>query len=369
MNRFRNFLITSGLGVFIVVASPLPSGALTINVTYDSSVTNIGTLAQVQTAFGAAAETIQNLYTNSSTVNVTVYSANAGPFGDIDLGESSFSYYTGFNYADVTNALSLARTTGADSNSVASLPASDPTGGGQTWGIPSSEAKALSISGVNPNDPSQDGSVGFATNVNYTFDPNNRTVAGKFDFIGVAEHELTEIMGRSTLIPNGNGYFPYDLFRFTNNGARSFDPNANNAYFSVDDGATALKYFYTNVNLADIQDWLSSTPPDAFDAFVPPGSELILSSGDLTAVDILGYNLNYKPPRLTGATLGNGTFQLNFTNTPGTAYTVLASTNFSLSVSNWTVLGTTTEGVAGQFQFTDLQATTNKLRFYRVRLN
>jgi hypothetical protein len=369
MNQFRNFLITSGLGVFIVVASPLPSRALTINVTYDSSVTNIGTLAQVQAAFGAAAQTIQNLYTNSSTVNVTVYSANAGPFGDIDLGESMFSYYTGFNYADVTNALFLARTTGADSNSVASLPATDPTGGGQTWGIPSPEAKALSISGVNPNDPTQDGSVGFATNVNYTFDPNNRAVAGKFDFIGVAEHELTEIMGRSTLIPNGSGYFPYDLFRFTNNGARSFDPNANNAYFSVDDGATALKYFYTNVNLADIQDWLSSTPPDAFDAFVPPGSELILSSADLTAVDVLGYNLNYKPPHLTGATMGMGTFQLNFTNTPGTAYTVLASTNLSLSVSNWTVLGTTTEGAAGQFQFTDPQATTNKLRFYRVRLN
>jgi hypothetical protein len=129
-----------------------------------------------------------------------------------------------------------------------------------------------------------------------------------------------------------------------------------------------LKFFNPNDG-GDIQDWVSSTPPDALDAFVSSGNELTLSAADLTSVDILGYKLNYLPPRLTGAMLDDGTFQLNFTNTPGTAYTVLASTNLSLSVSNWPTLGTTTEGVAGQFQFTDSQATTNTVRFYRVRLN
>jgi hypothetical protein len=220
---------------------------------------------------------------------------------------------------------------------------------------------------VNPNDPSNDGAVGFATNVNYTFDPNNRAVSGKFDFIGVAEHELSEVMGRSTLGLNG-GYFPYDLFRFITNDTRSFDPNATDVYFSVDNGVTALQFFNSDPG-GDLQDWASSTPPDSFDAFVPSGHELILSAADLTAVDVIGYDLNYQPPRLTGATLGNGSFQINFTNTPGTTYTILASTNLSLSVGNWTVLGTTTEIAAGQFQFTDSQATTNKLRFYRARLN
>jgi len=72
---------------------------------------------------------------------------------------------------------------------------------------------------------------------------------------------------------------------------------------------------------------------------------------------------------VTGATLGNGSFQLNFTNTPGTTYTILATTNLSLSVSNWTNLGTATETAAGQFQFTDTQAAAKPVRFYRVRLN
>ena len=373
MPRQANSMTRIVLLATVALTAEISSRALTINVTYDSSVTNIGTLAQVKTAFGAAAQTIQNLYTNKSTVNITIYSANAGPFKDIDLGESSFSYYPGFTYSDVKKALTVARTTAADTNSVASLPSSDPTGGAQGWGIPSAEAKALESSGaslgVNATGTSQDGSIGFATGTAYTFDPDNRSVPGKFDFIGVAEHELTEIMGRSTiLLDPGKGYFPYDVFRFTSSGVRSFDTNDTGVYFSVNDGVTALKFYNPN-NGGDIQDWASSATADSFDAFISSGVEGTLSAADLTSVDVIGYKLNYKPPRLKGVTLGDGSFQLNFTNMPGTVYTVQATTSLALSVSNWTNLGTTTEMSAGQFQFTDPQAAGTPLRFYRVRLN
>ncbi|HEX3890181.1 MAG TPA: NF038122 family metalloprotease [Verrucomicrobiae bacterium] len=372
MKSSLNKFYRSGVVLFIALLLPLSARAMVINVTYDASVTSIGTLTQVQTAFGAAVQTITNLYTNACTINITVYGPNAGPFTSIGLGESSFFYDNGDSYSVVTNALRLARTTAADSNSVASLPASDPTGS-QNWGIPLAEEKALRSAGasgiiINPNGSEQDGSIGFASGTSYTFDPNNRAVSGKFDFIGVAEHELTEVMGRSTLNLGSSGYFPYDLFRFTTNGVRSFNANDSNVYFSVDNGVTALKFFNPN-NGGDIQDWATSTPHDSFDAFVPSGSELMLSAADLTAVDIIGYQMNYKLPHLTGTNLVNGNFQLNFTNTPGTSYTVLASTNISLSITNWTNLGTTTEGSAGQFQFTDSQAANNQLRFYRVRLN
>jgi hypothetical protein len=46
----------------------------------------------------------------------------------------------------------------------------------------------------------------------------------------------------------------------------------------------------------------------------------------------------------------------------------LAGTNITLSVSNWTNLGTPVESPAGQYQFTDTQAKVNKQRFYRVSL-
>ncbi|MGH7953581.1 MAG: hypothetical protein ACREFE_16925, partial [Limisphaerales bacterium] len=47
--------------------------ALTFNITYDASVTALGNAAQVEGAFADATQVIQTLYTNSSTVNITVY--------------------------------------------------------------------------------------------------------------------------------------------------------------------------------------------------------------------------------------------------------------------------------------------------------
>ena len=65
--------------------------------------------------------------------------------------------------------------------------------------------------------------------------------------------------------------------------------------------------------------------------------------------------------------LGNGAFQFNFTNQPGASFTVLTSTNVTLPLSNWTVLGSPVEGPAGQYQFTDTQATNSRQRFYSVK--
>lgn len=355
------------LAFAVLVLAP-PARAFTINVTYDASVTNLANAAQVEAAFAAAAQTFQSLYTNPATANITVYWGNTGPFsGGIGLGASQTISLGVYTYADVTNALRAARASAADNSSVASLPSSDPTGS-DNWFIPTAEVKGLGLPDLDPNDPTTDGSIGFASNQSYTFDPTNRAVAGKYDFIGVAEHEISEVLGRIYgLNRSGNGYRPYDLFRFTNNAARSFSLTATNVYFSVDNGATHSKSFYTNVS-ADIQDWATSTPPDAFDAFGTLGAMEALSVADVTALDVIGYNLRFiASPRLTGVTLTNGGFRFGFTNTPGAIFTVLAGTNLSLSLNGWIVLGAPTEGPAGQYQFTDLQSATNKQRFYRVR--
>ena len=74
------------------------------------------------------------------------------------------------------------------------------------------------------------------------------------------------------------------------------------------------------------------------------------------------------PPILTGYTiLGNGQFHFGFTNYPGASFTVLATTNPLLPLTNWTVLGTPTDNGSGQYEFTDLAATNGGQRFYRVR--
>ena len=73
------------------------------------------------------------------------------------------------------------------------------------------------------------------------------------------------------------------------------------------------------------------------------------------------------PPVLTGlSSLGSGAFQFGFTNAPGASFTVYASTNLALPLNTWSNLGPVVESPAGQFQFTDPQATNSPQRFYRV---
>ena len=73
------------------------------------------------------------------------------------------------------------------------------------------------------------------------------------------------------------------------------------------------------------------------------------------------------PPTLTGLTpLSNGAFQFSFTNQPGASFRVFTSTNLALPWSNWIWLGAPVENPSGQYQFTDVAATNNQQRFYRV---
>jgi hypothetical protein len=74
-------------------------------------------------------------------------------------------------------------------------------------------------------------------------------------------------------------------------------------------------------------------------------------------------------PLLTGEAITNGTFGFSFTNVSGAGFTVLATTNISLPLSNWSNLGPATETPpgSGHYQFSDPQATNSAQRFYQVR--
>lgn len=72
--------------------------------------------------------------------------------------------------------------------------------------------------------------------------------------------------------------------------------------------------------------------------------------------------IKFKPP----VKLGNGTVQIGFTNAPGLCLSVLASTNLSLTASNWTRVGDALEISAGTYQFTDTSATNSTRKYYRI---
>ena len=78
--------------------------------------------------------------------------------------------------------------------------------------------------------------------------------------------------------------------------------------------------------------------------------------------------LTVTPSQLGGVAYGGGGLHFTFTNATGAGFTVLATTNLALPLTNWTVLvGHPVEGPAGQYQFTDPQVTNNPQRFYILR--
>jgi hypothetical protein len=74
------------------------------------------------------------------------------------------------------------------------------------------------------------------------------------------------------------------------------------------------------------------------------------------------------PPTLSGLQmLGNGVFQFAFTNTPSAAFTVVSTTDLSLPMSSWTVVGAPSNTASGMFQFTSQPTTNDSQLFYGVR--
>jgi hypothetical protein len=292
--RFRR----AALGFAVAVTAMLPVHASPLglvfnnnfNLSGDGSSLNANLSAGEVTQWENAIDYIESVYSSafsdSITINLTI---DAAP-GTSALGESETQLTGAYTYAQIKTALTNDASSAADDTAVANLPASDPTNGADFL-LATAQAKALGL--MNPNSTISDGTVTFGAGWNYTFDPNNRAVPGDFDFIGVAEHEITEVMGRIGLLgENLDGspdYSILDLFGYTSPGHISLAPQVNGAYFSIDGGVTNLKTFNDAINGGDAKDWASGTN-DSFNAFTGSGTLNALSAVDLETMDVIGYN-------------------------------------------------------------------------------
>ncbi|MEI7912035.1 MAG: NF038122 family metalloprotease [Verrucomicrobiota bacterium] len=278
-------LILRACFLWVAFLAPIPSAeALHIIRTDDPSLNDISIISNAnanaaRSAFDYVAAQLEALYSDPVNIRITLKAVA----GTSILGHSQVRANT-WSYTTVRTALISRATTLDDNAAIASLPATAPVGA-TDLAVTTALGKVL---GLVTDDGSTDGTFNFGAGWPYTFDPSNRAVAGSMDFIGVAYHEITEVMDR---IAPALGSPPHliDLYAFSAPGVRSLTQGPN-VWFSIDGGTTLLKQFNPTAS-GDRQDWAISTGGinDAFNAFTGPSVMNPLTTVDLRVMDVIGY--------------------------------------------------------------------------------
>ena len=213
-----------------------------INVSFDPSVTGVnGAPDGFVAAVNYVAKLYGDIFTNNVTINIAV------GFGEVRNASFAGAGASWLPAIDQTATLSfdlLKSALKAHDVPDAWLPAEDPTGGQQNFQIPMAQARALGLTSYMPT-VGVDGYVGFSNTPQlFDYGLSGSTTAGAYDFVGVVEHEFSEVMGRSYFGPSALNS-ALNMYRYTSPGVLALGSTSSTItpYFSTDGGATRLQYF------------------------------------------------------------------------------------------------------------------------------
>ena len=256
-----------------------------IDVTYDQSTGSLP--AGFVTAVNYVVNYYDTLFTSNVTIKIDVgYGEIDGQaLGSNDLGESYAPQYLQESYSSVRAALLAQGAPGAST-----LPANSPLSG--SLYMSQAEAQALGLTSAISTSY-----VGFSSDSNiFSYTPNATPASDQYYFVGVVEHEISEDMGRVSLLNDQPyNYSPIDLFRYSSPGVRDLTTGGagSTAYFSINNGTTNLGTWNNRTSNGDLADWYPEGPApggnDAFNDYSNPGVINTVSSNDITLMEALGW--------------------------------------------------------------------------------
>jgi hypothetical protein len=288
--RFANLLVTGAVTSLVLCA---PAWAnMVITPTFDSNITSDPNSAAIEGAINSAIAVYEADF--SDPINVHIAFQEGG-----GLGASSTSF-DNLSYATYRTELIADAKTADDVTAIATLPTLAqyntlfPSAGGNI-NVKTANLRAV---GINAN-VSMDGTITLNTSLTT---PGSAGTSGTYFLQVVAEHEIDEVLGLGSSLPDiqFGAPSPEDLFRYDSTGARSFTTTATaNAFFSID-GTTDLAQFDNQNDGGDFGDWQSNplpfgVQPKVQDAFATPGADPALSV-ELRALDVIGYDRVIPPP-------------------------------------------------------------------------
>jgi hypothetical protein len=297
---------TIALAAILVAASSPLRANLTISPTFDSSITSDPNAVAIENSINDAISEYSQRFADPINVAITFQEVSTG------LGSNSSSAYNASPYSALVQALNADSKTPNDAVAMASIPgginspnpltSNNPVNGTPSFDIKTANARALGIN-LFPPGGAPDGIISLNTHLTDVGSPGT---AGLFSLRMVVDHEIDEVLGLGSSLPSvpANTIFPEDLFRYhivanpdnSVSSSRSFtSANTGDVYFSID-GLTKLAQFDNQNDQGDFGDWQSNplpldTLPQVQDAFATTGSNPTLGPNELTALDVIGYDL------------------------------------------------------------------------------
>jgi hypothetical protein len=277
-------------------------GALTINVTFDASITNDPNAAAIEAMINQAVGALESVFDDPIVVSIrfryaTTYADGTSPLSPGLLAASETGLHV-LAWNTFIAGLTADATTANDATANGTLPGSALT---THLDVASADGRAAGL--ATPPVMFADGSVGqggyydgiITINSTHTFSFTRPPASGTYDARRSVEHEIDEVLGLGSSIEEYPDLRPEDLFSWSAPGVRNLT-SSGARHLSIDGGATHVVGLNQEPG-GDFGDWSSGPCPQSApfvqNAFscADQFSDVTRTSPEGIALDVIGYDL------------------------------------------------------------------------------